>query len=72
MYKATNGRLIPRRANGRFRKTTLQDLGVPVTMVAQGAHRCLACGTVWRPFLVNGYCPSCGQDHSEPLTDRAE
>jgi DNA adenine methylase len=36
-YKApNNGRLIYRAYNGRFRKATLQDIGIPSSMIQQG------------------------------------
>lgn len=67
MYKASNGRLIQRRGNGRFRATTLQDFGVASTDLAHGSRRCKACGCVWQPILVAGHCPECDACDSEAV-----
>lgn len=65
-YRANNGRLIPRRSNGRFRKVTLQDFGIAKTEIAVSDHECRECGRIWRPFLLTGECPQCGAQNSLP------
>jgi ribosomal protein L32 len=77
-YKAANHRLIARSGNGRFRQTTLEDIGIKVTV-------CPKCGqiNVWKrpsdgkpdPRLTGGFidpgdmelqkptvCNNCGTD----------
>ncbi len=58
-YKHSNGRLTLRRGNGTFRRTTLQDIGIPKSDVATGPMTCANCGHTWNPILKSGYCPKC-------------
>jgi hypothetical protein len=71
-HKHSNGRLVPRRANGRFRKTTIQDLGV-AGVIGCECGRCIVgkraeqTGPFIDPFLFNKviypeHCPSCGKE----------
>jgi len=61
-YKAPNGRIIPRGRNGRFRRASLEDLGIPRELIATGPMTCAKCGHKWHPILKNGVCPQCGSD----------
>lgn len=63
-YRASNGRIIPRRGGGQFRKTTLQDFGILQSELSDGNMICANCGygegaEKWRPVLKTGYCPKC-------------
>lgn len=69
-YKASNGRIIQRRGNGRFRATTLQDFGISKSDLTDGPMICLTCGygsaEYWRPVMKSGYCPKCGSTEKKP------
>ncbi len=68
-YKHSNGRIVPRRGNGQFRHSTLQDFGIGKDQLATGPRRCNACGTAWNPILVTGICPTCGKQESSPVEE---
>lgn len=70
-YKAPNKRIIHRSGNGRFRKSTLQDIGIPNSMVATGKMQCV-CGYQWFPFVKTGICPECGSKEKAPITPTPE
>ena len=63
-YKASSGRIIQRRSNGRFRQTTLRDFGIAKSELTTGGMICNGCGygenEYWRPILITGNCPKCG------------
>jgi predicted Zn-ribbon and HTH transcriptional regulator len=53
-----------RTAGGRWRKTTLSDLGVNQSEVNPGKRMvCKHCGygtsEIWYPIMLTGYCPKC-------------
>lgn len=60
-YKHENGRIVPRDKRGRFKATTLEDLGVPSGHVADGPLECEGCGHTWHPVLKTASCPECGR-----------
>lgn len=71
-YRASNGRIIPRRGGGQFRRTTLQDFGISQSELSDGNMICANCGygegaEKWRPVLKTGYCPKCkSQEKRQP------
>lgn len=71
-YKAPNKRIIHRSGNGRFRKSTLEDMGIPRSMVATGKMQCADCGHQWFPFVKTGICPNCESKEKAPITPTAE
>ncbi len=71
-YKAPNKRIIHRGLGGQFRKSTLQDLGIPACDVQKGKARCAGCGHEWFPILVTGVCPECGSQEKTPPEWSAE
>jgi len=52
MFKHRNGRIQRRNSCGRFRKSTLQDLGIPQSEIAMCQMICGQCYHNWRPFLL--------------------
>lgn len=56
-------RIIMRRPNGRFRKTTIEDLGVSRATLQDGPAVCINCGhgadVWWHPVMKEGFCPKC-------------
>ena len=62
-YLTTGGRLIQRARNGRFRRSTMPDIGVPKASLQSGAAICADCGygldEFWHPILKDGFCPQC-------------
>lgn len=56
-------RIIMRSGNGRFRKTTIQDLGVSKSSLQDGPAVCIDCGhgaaEWWHPVMKEGFCPRC-------------
>lgn len=70
-YKTPNKRIIHRSANGRFRQSTLQDIGIPNSMVATGKMQCV-CGHQFFPLLKTGICPECGSKDKTPIQPTAE
>ena len=66
-YKASNGRIIHRKLNGRFRKTSLQDFGISKFQLQIGKAVCADCGfgeiENWKPILKTGFCPKCGSQN---------
>lgn len=71
-YKHSNGRIVYRAANGRFRRTTLQDLGVAGTKFCDCGkiligERAEQTGRFIDPFLFNkiiypSHCPKCNKE----------
>jgi predicted Zn-ribbon and HTH transcriptional regulator len=58
-----------RRGNGTFRKTTLQDFGIPKSDLATGPMTCADCGNTWNPIMKNGYCPKCDSQRKAEQKD---
>ncbi|KJS38087.1 MAG: hypothetical protein VR70_10865 [Rhodospirillaceae bacterium BRH_c57] len=59
-YRAPNGRMILRGAGGRFRQSTLRDIGVPDAAIAPASGCiCSACGRTWHPILKKDLCDDC-------------
>lgn len=56
----------PRGNRGRFRRLTLQDLGIPQNEVNSDNNRylCLECGEIFVPILKAGQC-GCGSEKLE-------
>lgn len=48
-----------RKNNGRWRKATLQDLGVPKEMVTDALLTCSKCGKQWWPVIKQDPCFDC-------------
>lgn len=71
-YKHPNGRVVHRAANGRFRETTIQDLGVPGVKACECGkilvgERAKQEGRFIDPFLFNkiiypSHCPRCKKE----------
>lgn len=62
-----------RQPDGRWRRTTLQDFGVPAIDVNDGTeYRCLGCGERWIPILRSGVCPACGSDDKEKAWTKSQ
>lgn len=62
-YRCSNGRMIARASNGRFRKTTLADLGIPNSALNNGKKLvCSKCGTSFIPLMktADKKCWKCG------------
>lgn len=52
-----------RKSNGRWRKTTLQDLGVPKEAInIGGSLKCSKCGKDWYPVIKQDPCFDCRID----------
>ena len=62
-YKHSNGRLVPRKKNGRFQKATINMFGINDSELAMKPMICGNCGygkdTKWIPILKTGICPKC-------------
>ena len=54
-----------RKGNGRWRKTTLQDLGIPKSEVATGPMTCKRCGVEFNPVLKRDFCWHCEDEISK-------
>lgn len=48
-----------RKSNGRWRKATLQDLGVPKEIVNDKMLTCSKCGAQWWPVIKQDPCFKC-------------
>lgn len=65
-YRAKNKRIIQRESGGRFRRTTLKDIGLDPSSLQDGFAICKGCGhgesvdKRWFPIVVTGVCPKCG------------
>ena len=68
-YKAPNKRIIMRGASGRFRKATLEDIGIPRDLIQDGSAVCANCGygenEYWHPILKTGTCTKCGSQEKK-------
>lgn len=71
-YRAPNKRIIHRSGNGRFRQSTLQDIGIPAANVATGKMKCAGCGHEWYPLVKTGICPECDDQRKAPIVPNAE
>jgi hypothetical protein len=74
-YKSSSGRIIPRRSSGQFRRTTLQDFGIPQSELSDGNMICASCGygegaEKWYPILKTGYCPKCHSQEKKSAAPR--
>lgn len=60
-YKYSNKRIIARDNKGRFKKTTLEDLGFEINTTYLICQKC-GYGEIekWTPLLKTGSCPKCG------------
>ncbi len=58
-YKTSNKRIIHRDNKGRFRESTLADVGVPKELIQEDTAICADCGHKWMPILKTGKCPKC-------------
>jgi len=78
-YKTKSGRIILRSSDGKFRKSTLKDIGLIEN--DKGYYVCNNCGegkckdNSWKPILAPDECWVCGSKDIEPLkiklTERA-
>jgi hypothetical protein len=59
-YKHGNGRLVQRSGNGRFRKTTPEDLGIMDANKEGIVFICNVCEREFVPLVLSGKC--CGVD----------
>lgn len=62
-YRCSNGRMIARASNGRFRKTTLADFGILNSEInSEKKLVCSKCGTSCMPLMktANRKCGKCG------------
>ena len=72
-YHHPNGRVEHRTGGGRFRQSTLEDVGVARTETNRaGQRQCAKCPCVWEPILVHGECPECGGTESTALPPAAD
>lgn len=60
-YKHGNGRLVQRSGNGRFRKTTPEDLGIYDANKEGIVFICNVCEREFVPLVLSGKC--CGVDN---------
>ena len=58
-HREESVRIQMRRSNGRWRKATLQDLGVPREMVTDSELTCSKCGKKWWPIIKQDPCFDC-------------
>lgn len=58
-YRASNKRIIQRDGRGRFRKSTLEDLGISKDELQEEPAICANCDHEWLAILKIGYCPMC-------------
>lgn len=68
VYKYPNKRIIGRDSKGRFKKTTLEDLGFDVNTTYLVCQKCGYGGKEkWMPIVRSGECPNCGnqEGHKE-------
>lgn len=49
-----------RSGNGRFRKGTIEDMGISKSLVNHEVVTCKNCGNEWFPILITGLCDKCG------------
>lgn len=57
-YKHGNGRIAHRSGNGRFRKTTMEDMGINDANKEGIVFVCNVCGREFVPVILSGKC--CG------------
>lgn len=60
-----NKRTLFRGSGGRYRKATLQDMGIPQSLVNHEKIACDSCAEVWMPILKTGLCPKCGKANKQ-------
>lgn len=60
-YKHSNGRRVFRAGNGRFRKTTLADMGIDDANTQLITFICNVCEREFVPLVLSGKC--CGVDN---------
>lgn len=60
-YKHRNGHLVQRSGNGRFRKTTPEDLGIMDANKEGVVFICNVCEREFVPLVLSGKC--CGVDN---------
>lgn len=63
-YKHSNGHLVQRDGSGRFRKTTLKDMGIDNANTQGIVFICNVCEREFIPILMSGTC--CGVDNKRP------
>jgi hypothetical protein len=63
-YKHGNGRIQHRSGNGRFRKNTLEDIGIMDANKDGITFICNVCGREFVPIVLSGKC--CGVDNKRP------
>jgi predicted nucleic-acid-binding Zn-ribbon protein len=69
LYRHSNGRIEHRTSTGKFRRSTLQDIGIAKSEIQEGSAICKNCGygknEIWLPILKTGYCPKCKSQEKE-------
>ena len=70
-YKAPNKRIIHRNSQGRFRKTTLTDIGIPQQSICDCEQICLDCGHRFSP-VIKQPCRKCGSENVVDISETIE